>query len=1137
MVEWGDERRMSPEVVDPEPPLPAPPGEDWAARVEELLGQAEVAAPGSERAQVLCRVAEIYERRLGDPNGALVTLQAALEEDPSSGRVIQEMERVARGNGFWSQLVAVTAEVASGLGDRKQAADLWVQIAFWNESGLALLDEAAKAAVAALELEPAHGGALMLLEELYRRQRNWDRYVEILARKREQLGTDADKLADAYREVLRYEPRHPGALEGLGRVHEDAGEWEAAAEDFRRLIAALPPETPAADRVNAQHRLAVILKERLGDLRGAEEQLALTLAGSGGETHVPSLLLLAMLYRERKDWMKARQLLGRAAAVVTDVDERVRLLSEAAEICATALDDEVQAADLYAEIVALDGTRIDLTERLAEIKFRRGDFAGLLPLAERLVAVADARSAADRVRLWHRLGRAREATGDDAGAGDAYRAALAAEDASEKPAAPPSEPTGVSPSGVSPTGVSPSGVSPSGVSPAALHVLRDLAALSFRQEAWSEAAAATERLLGAAPALLSRDEQRAALERLGVSRLRAGEPALAVEPLEKALALDPRRRNVLETLVAAARAAGNDDAVVRHTQTLLAVTEDPKTKLELLEHLATVHRDRRNDPQRAIAAYMEALKIWPDERSIMHRLLELLTETKQWKQSVQLLARLAELAEGPLRAPYYVAAGNIFAEELRAPSEAVEAFERALDADPNDLKSFEQIDRLVTEAHDWKTQERTYRRQIKRMGSEVAADRRPVMLALWQGLGEIYRTRLKDFSAAAAAFEVAAGLDPDSIDRRKVLAELYRLTGPEAYPKAVAEHRAIIERAPGVAEMVPELKTLLRLFVEMGTLDEAHGAAAALVLIGQADADERALYLQYRPNGVVRARARLTEEVWLKQIYHPDQDRTLSQILATLSPAVASARAQTLKDLGLKRKHRRDVATDQSMPCKVLAYGDAVFGASTPEVYAAPDTPGEIEVVNLRAAVAGTPALVLCRGVFEARSDIELAFIVGRTLATLRPDHLLRWPAFVPTLAELEIAVQAAIQLVNPESVVPPESAAVVRQYAAFLERTLQPQLREQLSVLVRRLGAGGMDDAAGIGRWARAACFTSIRAGLLLAGDLEIAARLGQTAATAAGIDPSEVMRDLIAWSVSDGYFELRAQLGLRTVNLDFRG
>ena len=41
-------------------------------------------------------------------------LQAALEQDPTSGRVVQEMERIARGNGSWSDLVRVVAEVANG---------------------------------------------------------------------------------------------------------------------------------------------------------------------------------------------------------------------------------------------------------------------------------------------------------------------------------------------------------------------------------------------------------------------------------------------------------------------------------------------------------------------------------------------------------------------------------------------------------------------------------------------------------------------------------------------------------------------------------------------------------------------------------------------------------------------------------------------------------------------------------------------------------------------------------------------------------------------------------------------------------------------------------------------------------------
>ena len=348
---------------------------------------------------------------------------------------------------------------------------------------------------------------------------------------------------------------------------------------------------------------------------------------------------------------------------------------------------------------------------------------------------------------------------------------------------------------------------------------------------------------------------------------------------------------------------------MRHTQALLSVTEDREKKRELLEHVATIHHERRKDPQRAIAAYMAALDMWPEERSIMIRLLELLTETKQWKQSVQLLGRLAELTEPESRAPYCVAAGNILSEELNAVPEAIDAFERAMDADPNDFKTFERIDKLVTATHDWKAQERIYRRQIKRMGQDVAADKRPALLALWHGLGEIYRSRLKDWPAAVAAFEVAVGMDPGSVERHKILAELYRLSGADTFAKAIAEHRALIQKATTPAEMAVEMKTMLRLFVEMGALDEAHAVASVLVLMNQADHDEASLYQQYRPRGVVRAHGRLNEELWQRLLYHPDEDRMLSQLLATLAPAVSVARAKLPKDLGLKRKQQKNVLT------------------------------------------------------------------------------------------------------------------------------------------------------------------------------------------------------------------------------------
>ena len=60
----------------------------------------------------------------------------------------------------------------------------------------------------------------------------------------------------------------------------------------RQLIAALP-RGGGGGAASARHRLGALLKDRLGDERGAEEQLVLTLATPGGEAHVPSLLQLA----------------------------------------------------------------------------------------------------------------------------------------------------------------------------------------------------------------------------------------------------------------------------------------------------------------------------------------------------------------------------------------------------------------------------------------------------------------------------------------------------------------------------------------------------------------------------------------------------------------------------------------------------------------------------------------------------------------------------------------------------------------------------------------------------------------------------------------------------------------------------
>ena len=493
---------------------------------------------------------------------------------------------------------------------------------------------------------------------------------------------------------------------------------------------------------------------------------------------------------------------------------------------------------------------------------------------------------------------------------------------------------------------------------------------------------------------------------------------------------------------------------------------------------------------------------------------------------MEILGKLAEIETGKVKARYLVAAGNIANYELHSTDEAVEIYNQALDEDPDDLKAFERIDKIMTAKKDWKNQERNFRRMIKRLGQEPPAERKATQVALWHGLGEIYRSRLKDFKSATAAFEVCVQLDPDATPRHQILAELYQLSGPESYDKAVNEYRHLIKVTQDFGQMAVYMKTLRGLFMAMQQYDRAWCVGAAMAFLRKADAEEQQFFEQYKPKGFVRAKARLTEDLW-KNIYHADEDRVVSHIFATVSQAVAGARAKEHKDWGLKRKDRRDVATDQLLFSKVFNYVNQVLGVPQPELYLRPESPGELDLANAREKAHLIPSFVVGSSLLQGRPEKDLAYVIGKRLTFMRPDHFVRWPTVVPTVAELKVVFLAALKLVHPKLEVKADVQQPVEQYLDLLKRTVPPQALEQLGAVVQRFVAGKGE--ADIHKWSNAVDMTATRAGFLICNDLDVAARLVQTEPVSIGVaDPKDKIRDLLLWSISEEYFVVREHLGL---------
>ena len=77
--------------------------------------------------------------------------------------------------------------------------------------------------------------------------------------------------------------------------------------------------------------------------------------------------------------------------------------------------------------------------------------------------------------------------------------------------------------------------------------------------------------------------------------------------------------------------------------------------------------------------------------------------------------------------------------------------------------------------------------------------------------------------------------------------------------------------------------------------DKAWCMCSALAFLQRADADEMQFYEQYKQKGFVRAKARLTDEMWAKNVFHPDEDRYIGAIFArgVAGGGAARSRAST----------------------------------------------------------------------------------------------------------------------------------------------------------------------------------------------------------------------------------------------------
>ncbi len=651
---------------------------DWA-RVRVTL-EARLSASGDpeDRRGLMRRLAGLHEEQREDYRAALEVVAQLFQESIADEENWSELERLARVAGAEARLAEIyaaglagveadepataklarrTGELYAQLGDVERALTFYRRALAFEPDSRPLFD--------ALDALLVRAGRPAERVELYRaalehRAEPQERLalLHAIAGLEENELNDPERAAEAYRAAVDVDDRDQRSLEALTRLHRAAGR-------FRELASLFAHRVDVADDAGARSalrlELARLQRRELGDLAAAVDQLEAivgeqpwhaeaiaeleSLTGEGAQK-ARVVDILRPLYERADDWHDLVRLNDQRLSLANEPGERVAIHRENARLFEERAADKPRAFASVREAFAIDPEDGDARSELDRLAEAVGAWDELAAAYERAAAATEGPAQRD---LLEALARVHDVRRDDPRrALDAYGRLWALDET-------------------------------------ALEPLESMDALSLLLGDWL----AHVRVLAAEAELVTGDAERAALWRRvgGARRDMLGDDEGALAALEHALELEPAHLETVDALLELAEARADAARAVDLYRRRVDLTpeDDTARRYDLLARMAEHYENGVGDRRAAVDALREALEARPGDRPALRALDRLLRAEALWPELLDNLRLEVEGAENAAeRAERLRAVGDVYRDRLDDPTEALEAYRRALEEAPDD---------------------------------------------------------------------------------------------------------------------------------------------------------------------------------------------------------------------------------------------------------------------------------------------------------------------------------------------------------------------------------------------------------------------------------------------------------------------
>lgn len=400
---------------------------DYQETYDLLVRRAELRAAGDVIRTLKHRAAVIARDKLEKNEQAIELFESLFEDDPDDREAANALRDLyVKEESFedLSRLLERLIDLAESPGERSK---LRLELASLNEERFKAVNTAVDLLRAVLDEEPGHSEAVVRLSVLYEKEQRDEELAELLSDQisaahdrgdtdaeltfQVRLGEvydsrlgDRDRAIDAYKSVLARQTKHQGALEALARLYRAQEAPREAAEVLEQLVEMATGEKAV--------ELSIALVEQYKAL-GEHDSTARALERGLGfdENHEWLRSELKALYRETEAWEQLAKLIARESELATDVDKKVALLQEAANIHGQQRKDRAAEAELLSRAAELKPDDRDLLLMLCDSYSASGRAKDAIDALQRIVESYGQRRSKELGDIHKRLATAYMAEG------------------------------------------------------------------------------------------------------------------------------------------------------------------------------------------------------------------------------------------------------------------------------------------------------------------------------------------------------------------------------------------------------------------------------------------------------------------------------------------------------------------------------------------------------------------------------------------------------------------------------------------------------------------------------------------------------------------------------------------------------